>query len=93
MIGQTIICSTCGERKPTTAYYHSETKKCKKCCIEYQKDYASRNKKKVSEYARGYNKQNADNRRAYREANKDKIKAQKRASYLKRKEGKAKDKS
>ena len=86
-IGQTIICSKCGEPKPTTAYYHSESKKCKKCYIEYQKQYASRNKKKVSEYVRGYNKQNADKIRAYRESNKDKIKAQKRASYLKRKEG------
>jgi len=92
MIGQTIICSTCGEQKPKMAYY-SGNKKCKKCCIEYQKNYSSKNKKKISEYARGYNKQNADTRKAYREANKDKIQAQKRADYLKSKEGDSKHKS
>lgn len=53
------LCSNCGEKKAKEDFYHSSNKigrqhKCKKCSIDYQKEYIKKNRQKHIESVRRY---------------------------------------
>ena len=68
------ICNRCGIEKDINDFYKGNAK-CKKCKIDYQKEFATKNAEKIKEYKHDYHVNNLDS-----------IKESKRENYILNKE-------
>jgi len=88
---ETKTCSVCKETVPIEMFNiekrnkDGHTNRCRKCTLEYNRNYSKINKEKLADYKKEYYENNKEKSTIYREKNKDRISKQRSQHYIKNK--------